>query len=45
MKLSPVPPGPKGRFLVGSLLEIQKDELDFLTRQVQCNLAQSALSD
>ncbi|MGO8788813.1 MAG: cytochrome P450 [Terriglobia bacterium] len=35
MRLSPVPPGPKGRFLVGSLLEIQKDELDFLTRQVR----------
>ena len=34
MKLSPVPPGPKGHFLVGSLPEIQRDELDFLMRQV-----------
>jgi len=35
MKLSPVPPGPKGHFLVGSLPEIQRDELDFLMRQVR----------
>ena len=34
MKLSPVPPGPKGHFLVGSLPEIQRDELDFLMAQV-----------
>ena len=34
MRLSPVPPGPKGHFLVGSLPEIQRDELDFLMRQV-----------
>ncbi len=34
MKLSPVPPGPKGHFLVGSLPEIQRDELDFLMRLV-----------
>ena len=34
MKLSPVPPGPKGHFLVGSLPEIQRDELDFLMQQV-----------
>jgi hypothetical protein len=34
MKLSPVPPGPKGHFLVGSLPEIQRDELDFLMEQV-----------
>ena len=33
MKLSPVPPGPKGHFLVGSLPEIQRDELDFLMQQ------------
>ena len=35
MKLSPVPPGPKGHFLVGSLPEIQRDELDFLMQQVR----------
>ncbi|MGO8817206.1 MAG: cytochrome P450 [Terriglobia bacterium] len=35
MKLSPVPPGPKGHFLIGSLPEIQRDELDFLMRQVR----------
>lgn len=34
MKVSPVPPGPKGHFLVGSLPEIQRDELDFLMQQV-----------
>ena len=34
MSLSPVPPGPKGHFLVGSLPEIQRDEFDFLMRQV-----------
>lgn len=34
MRLSPVPPGPKGHFLVGSLPEIQRDELDFLMQQV-----------
>lgn len=35
MKLSPVPPGPKGHFLVGSLPEIQRDELDFLMQLVR----------
>src|SRR5208282_6760468 len=35
MRLSPVPPGPKGHFLVGSLPEIQRDELDFLMQQVR----------
>ena len=35
MKLSPVPPGPKGHFLVGSLPEIQRDELDYLMRLVR----------
>jgi cytochrome P450 len=34
MTLSPVPPGPKGHFLVGSLPEIQRDEFDFLMAQV-----------
>jgi len=34
MKPSPVPPGPKGHFLVGSLPEIQRDEFDFLMQQV-----------
>ena len=34
MRNSPVPPGPKGHFLVGSLPEIQRDELDFLMQQV-----------
>jgi cytochrome P450 len=34
MKLSSVPPGPKGHFLVGSLPEIQRDELNFLMQQV-----------
>jgi cytochrome P450 len=29
------PPGPKGHFLVGSLPEIQRDELDFLMRLVR----------
>ena len=35
MRLSPVPPGPKGHFLVGSLPEIQRDELNFLMRLVR----------
>lgn len=35
MKFSPVPPGPKGHLLVGSLPEIQRDELDFLMAQVR----------
>ena len=35
MKLSPVPPGPKGHFLLGSLREIQRDELDYLMRLVR----------
>lgn len=34
MRLSPQPPGPKGHFLVGSLPEIQRDELDFLMRLI-----------
>jgi cytochrome P450 len=37
MRLSPVPPGPKGHFLVGSLPEIQRDELDFLMQQVHAH--------
>jgi cytochrome P450 len=35
MRLSPTPPGLKGRFLLGSLLDIQRDELDFLMRVVR----------
>ncbi len=35
MRLSPAPPGPKGHLLVGSLPEIQRDELDFLVQQVR----------
>ncbi|HEV2418694.1 MAG TPA: cytochrome P450 [Terriglobia bacterium] len=38
MSVSPsqlIPPGPKGHFLLGSLPEIRKDELDFLTRIVR----------
>ncbi|MGH9353625.1 MAG: cytochrome P450, partial [Terriglobia bacterium] len=38
MSVSPaqlVPPGPKGHFLLGSLPEIRKDELDFLARIVR----------
>lgn len=34
MRLSPVPPGPKGHFLLGSLREIQRDELDFLMSMI-----------
>ena len=30
-----LPPGPKGNFLLGSLNEIRRDELDFLTRCVK----------
>lgn len=35
MGVSARPPGPKGHFLVGSLPEIQRDELDFLMKQVR----------
>ena len=35
MRFSPTPPGPKGRFLLGSLLEIRREELDFLMRLVR----------
>jgi cytochrome P450 len=32
MPTATLPPGPKGHFLLGSLPEIRRDELDFLTR-------------
>jgi cytochrome P450 len=35
MKPSLLPPGPKGHFLVGSLPEIRRDELDFLMKLVR----------
>lgn len=35
MKPSLLPPGPKGHFLVGSLPEIRRDELDFLMQLVR----------
>jgi len=35
MRPAVLPPGPKGHFLVGSLPEIQRDELDFLMRLVR----------
>ena len=34
MRVSGVPPGPKGHFLLGMLPEIRRDELDFLWRLV-----------
>lgn len=35
MQTAAVPPGPKGHFLVGSLPEIRRDELDYLSRIVR----------
>ncbi len=35
MGTSTLPPGPEGHFLLGSLPEIRRDELDFLTRCVK----------
>ena len=35
MQILPVPPGPKGHFIVGVLPEIRRDELDFLNRCVR----------
>lgn len=35
MQTSTVPPGPKGHFLLGSLPEIRRDELDYLSRIVR----------
>ena len=35
MGTATLPPGPKGNFLLGSLNEIRRDELDFLTRCVK----------
>jgi len=35
MRVSPLPPGPKGHFLVGALPEIRRDELDYLMRLVR----------
>jgi cytochrome P450 len=35
MNTLPLPPGPKGHFLLGSLPEIRRDELDYLNRIVR----------
>lgn len=35
MNMLPLPPGPKGHFLLGSLREIRRDELDYLNRIVR----------